>query len=137
MALETPNGIAAAAVLLAEDLDGSEQDVGFRSNAGFASVAFVDEAAPEDGFVLDMQNPVTVDEGIVFVGGSPNADGGAALGWVTPTYLETGITAYDELADNRVVAVPGLSKAAYFFMGVTVFAVHTDLEPIEGLPIAP
>lgn len=134
MSLETPDRIRASAVLLFQNFfTPGEETVELRGTAGFASVAFLDAVIdPTLGVVLQMENPVTPDEGAIYAQGDAFANV-IEGGFITPlaTSSEPLIEA---LPDNSVVVQDIEGEVPNFRVYVTVFRMAFAGQPVAQIP---
>jgi hypothetical protein len=161
MPLETPNRLVACGNILVDpQIDADPPTVAdvytFRSNNGLRDLAPNDPttvaSALGSGCNMQLDTPVTNDEGLVLAGGemylglNPTTPAqNRVLGWITPAWTETGIAPIDTLPVHRVcLLIPGAALvapdglAAPARLSVCVFKVDRlpDLEqPAQPLPV--
>ena len=147
MSLETPDRTRAAAVLLIQNfVVGGPATVDFLSNNGFASAAFVDPTLADTlAIVLEMDQPVTNNEGAVAVGGDITSEAGEAAGYITPNHY-TNIAILDALLPFQVVIETSVGPATtnpvfrltVSVMKITVAALTDEVKAeLEGEPQVP
>lgn len=126
MSLETPDRVAASAVLLFQKIDDpGNETVEFLSNNGFASVSLVfnEEDPPEVvGALLRMDQPVNNLEGAVAVGGDLAVDPADTGGYISPNHFQTGDPWVDDIEPFQCVVVVSPFEPV-FRLTVTVLAM--------------
>lgn len=137
MALETPNQVHAAAVLLIEDFeDPPNSTITFATNNGFSSVRFLDEDNPDVGIALIMDQPVSNMEGSVYVNGDAFSGQPFAGAYISPMHFQVADPIIDDVPDNQVVIVD-VAGADVFRMYVMVLGQQALAEAPAGEPVAP
>lgn len=141
MSLETPDRLCASCVLLFQEMfNPGAETVEFRNNIGFKSVAFLDPADPADidgGVVLDLERPVTNDEGSVYAEADGNIFmvGGASAALITPPHIQGPKPLVNALAPNQVVVAGIIYPNPGGRLSVQVWRVGTTVTPIPGEPL--
>lgn len=136
MALETPNQVIAAAVVLVTDAM-TDPVFEFRSVAGFESVQLANPADVNGGYLLTMSNPCTNDEGLPQVAGDLNSNFNAADTWITPSHNQYGLPGLDDAEPHQMAVFGFLPNESAFRFYAQVVKIQTGIAPIPGEPLAP
>lgn len=137
MVLETPNRLVAAANVLVDPFAAAPEDVySYRSNNGFRSAVNVSDPSSVNnallnGFNLELDTPVTNDEGCVLVNAEADC---RPYGGITPFYMQNGL-ATDTLDENLCAilfaSTPHLTQRVH----VAVFKLDATYGSIPGQPV--